>query len=81
MIKSIHDGGPAFPWLPPVSNPNAYAQFPSGIGMTLRDWFAGKALAGLLANPEATREFGPKDWAGCAYEQADAMIAVRGESK
>jgi len=40
MSKDI--GGPAFP----VSAPN-YTQF----GMTLRDYFAAKALLGLIAEP------------------------------
>jgi hypothetical protein len=42
--------------------------------MTLRDYFAGQALAGMLADPnvgtaEATAE--------CAYHMADAMLAGR----
>jgi len=46
-------------------------------GMTLRDYFAGQALAGWLAS------FGPDDAvkpAGCAefaYEVADAMLEAR----
>jgi hypothetical protein len=47
-------------------------------GMTLRDWFAGQALTGLIAHPN-----GPagqwKDAAEQAYEAADAMIEARGE--
>lgn len=44
-------------------------------GMTLRDWFAGQALQGLMAH------FGPADGfidAGiCAYKLAAAMIEAR----
>jgi hypothetical protein len=46
--------------------------------MTLRDYFAGQALAGLWANPRedyagTTRE----DKAVESYRQADAMLAAR----
>ena len=57
------DGGPAFP--------QTYAP-----GMSLRDWFAGQALAGLSAN----RDWGDIEWDGvvrAAYDAADAMIAER----
>ena len=43
-------------------------------GMTLRDWFAGQALAGML-----DRAYGIKCEiiAARSYEMADAMIAAR----
>ena len=44
-------------------------------GMTLRDWFAGQALAGLLSSG------GSASWeqdAANAYQAADAMIQARG---
>jgi hypothetical protein len=72
--KQINDGGPAFPkvgqavdfgngWLEPQS------------GMTLRDWFAGQALVGLvsLQRPDA----GITSDALTAYVFADAMIQAR----
>jgi hypothetical protein len=46
-------------------------------GMTLRDWFAGQALAGLLANPDEQAKYGHP--ARDAYQIADSMLAVRGE--
>jgi hypothetical protein len=45
----INDGGPAFP----VTNPAIHEAH----GMTLRDWFAGQALAGYNAHPTAEFSF------------------------
>jgi hypothetical protein len=45
-----------------------------GSGMTLRDYFAAKAMQGLLADP-STPEI--MDIAGAAYEVADAMMKAR----
>ena len=55
-------GGPAFP-VPEA----AYA------GMTLRDYFAAKALTGLLMRPESD-EHGDPELATQAYGLADAML-------
>jgi hypothetical protein len=66
MSAQIDDGGPAFP--------NNDAHGCAYAGMTLRDWFAGQALAGLLANGGAV------SWEGDAtnaYTVADAMIEAR----
>jgi hypothetical protein len=51
-------------------------------GMTLRDWFAGQALDGLLAGAnEFEAEFNHEDpairFAWLAYRYADAMLFVR----
>lgn len=50
-------------------------------GMTLRDYFAAKALAAMLANPDkegANRgRNGVALFAGFAYEYADAMLLAR----
>ena len=59
------------------------AAFPSVIdgyiqdGMTLRDYFAAKAMQGLMANSETNRAWGVYDNARYAYEQADAMMQAR----
>jgi hypothetical protein len=47
-------------------------------GMTLRDWFAGQALMGLMAsrNP-LTPRFHSTDDAAYVYGVADAMLAAR----
>ena len=76
-----NDGGPAFPQLQrsetyeandgcKVSTHESYG------GMSLRDWFAGQALAGLVA---ATDRDGSKEvYAMDAYDLADAMLKIRG---
>lgn len=46
-------------------------------GMSLRDWFAGQALAGTLAFPIPGGEKKPENAARYAYEYADAMLAER----
>lgn len=50
-------------------------------GMTLRDYFAGQALVGLLAGERAAGSYHERmvdsDTAERAYEFADAMIAER----
>lgn len=47
-------------------------------GMTLRDWFAGKAMQGLLAQSQGTAIASPVETAAVyAYAMADAMLAER----
>ena len=59
---TINDGGPAFP----VDRSH---------GMTLRDWFAGQALAGLVSYVVEGATF--ENVAEDAYKAADAMLAAR----
>lgn len=78
-MKQINDGGPAFP--ADIQHYDAvrgeWEEAPPQ-GMSLRDWFAGMAMQGLLANTFAqTTETKAKTFAGSAYEFADAMIKVR----
>src|SRR5690606_29234698 len=50
MTDNIKDGGPAFPL--PVEDLQCRFRFESGYGgMTLRDYFAAKAMAALIAEP------------------------------
>jgi len=44
-------------------------------GLTIRDWFAAKALTGLLADSEQAGS--PQDFARLAYQHADAMLSAR----
>ena len=71
-MSKIEDGGPAYP-IPSDPRPGAYEAHP---GMSLRDWFAGQALAGMIARyftGEQRHAYAAND----AYKFADAMIAAR----
>ena len=46
-------------------------------GMSLRDYFAGQALTGWMASPDASGSY--DDAAFQCYKYADAMIKARGE--
>jgi len=49
-------------------------------GMTLRDYFAAKAMQGLIASPRGTpdgRDATDTYYAKCAYLVADAMMKAR----
>jgi hypothetical protein len=54
-------------------------------GMTLRDYFAAKAMQGFHANTNSdqleteTYEEYVSDLARCAYQQADAMLKARND--
>lgn len=80
MSEPINDGGPAFPVLNSGYNTVSKKWEPIGpIGMSLRDWFAGQALAGLMANPEygGTAE----EAAVYSLKASDAMLAAREKGK
>lgn len=59
----------AFPWM-------IEGEFMSP-GMTLRDWFAGQALAGWMSSFTPDCGVKAKNCAELAYELADAMLAAR----
>lgn len=106
MNKPIDDGGPAFAAPEQIADTinrdlAAEMAFPGRrfesrqywTGMTLRDYFAAKALQGLIAEPPHDRftatvcEIGPKptedepgNFAKAAYLLADAMLKARKES-
>lgn len=65
------DGGPAFPETIAIT-PSGDV-YPGYHGMTLRDWFAGQALAGMVAREcDAAPVY--------AYFLADAMLAERAKA-
>lgn len=71
-------GGSAFPVLDYTFEANDCTyKHESKEGMTLRDYFAAKAMQGLLS-ADSTFQIKSEDAAKIAYHQADAMIAERG---
>ena len=69
MDGKIDDGGPAFPC------DDFYRHgYVGHAGMSLRDWFAGQVLAGLLADSSVTNISEAVD---SAYTTANAMLARR----
>ena len=71
---SKETGGPAFPGNKKVDFGDGHAEIQHTPGMTLRDYFAAKAMQSLLiSGPELTY----KETAERAYIMADAMIEER----
>ena len=77
MAKATDNGGPAFP--------HSYAQAAGGLnGMSLRDWFAGMALQGMLSSEIYMREIdvaaesfvGDDDWRPTDAQKKRAQINV-----
>jgi len=46
-------------------------------GMTLRDYFAAKAMQAMLAHPNSKETAPPQTYASAAYCMADAMLEAR----
>ena len=67
MSDKINNGGPAFPQ---IDNSGQ-----NGEGMSLRDWFAGQAIA--WAGMKEWASYDEKHAAERAYRLADAMLAAR----
>ena len=67
-MSNINTGGPAFP----LETSTAF-QNP---GMTLRDYFAAKAMQGICASGP-THEWSNNRLAAEAYDLADAMLKAR----
>ena len=75
-MSSINDGGPAFPCEEQIRCNGEVVDTRKFTGMSLRDYFAGQALAGLCAS----------QWGGLqkvdtfverSFEMADAMLKAR----
>lgn len=69
-MSNEQDGGTAFPIIHPDGMGVQY------FGMSLRDYFAAKALQGFCADPNTAGDKRADIVAEC-YELADAMLAAR----
>jgi hypothetical protein len=67
----LNKGGSAFPYT--VAN-GAKSVDP---GMTLRDYFAAKAMQALMSRPEHAHFAGSAHYAQASYVMADAMLKAR----
>lgn len=74
-MSAINNGGPAFPI--PLNDGQSWVGMNEFDGMTLRDYFAAKAMQGFAADPNAAWTAGANGMARCAYEWADAMLKAR----
>ena len=71
MSKKTDNGGPAFPSEQGSTEDGTWNQTYEP-GMSVRDWFAGHALTGILEGGVADRS--PEKVAADAYSFADAML-------
>ena len=69
-MTAKNDGGPAFPVY------DDHGQYVNGGGMTLRDYFAGRAMQSYLLDKDRD-SFTFEQWAQASYEMADAMLKAR----
>ena len=74
-MSNKDNGGPAFPVTPENYDQSGYC----GEGMTIRDYFAAKAMQSLVAMSDGYthRQDQIKPMCADAYAWADAMIAER----
>jgi hypothetical protein len=81
-MNNTNTGGPAFPQSDRVVTALSIS---NSQGMTLRDYFAAKALQGLLANPKLSNEIlkhggAASGWIeDSAWAFGDAMLKARAE--
>ena len=74
-MSKIETGGPAFPTLDYI-RPDKIATNQGG--MTLRDYFAAKAMQAYLSGPDRD-DFSICSWAKVSYNIADAMLEARNQ--
>jgi len=87
MSNSVNDGGPAFPI--PLESGQTWQAMGLCDGMTLRDYFAAKAMQGFCANPAVFAHNDRSGWGlvNCTesqlvdicYGMAGLMIEQRGK--
>lgn len=78
MSNTNTNGGPAF--TVPLQPGQGWQGMAPCDGMTLRDYFAAKAMQSYLLDKDHG-SFTFEQWAQASYEMADAMLKARGDSK
>jgi hypothetical protein len=68
-MSAANTGGPAFPLM--------FTHATTQYGMTLRDYFAAKAMQGMFASGNLPKSVQNDELASVAYEFADAMLKAR----
>jgi hypothetical protein len=77
MSDEVKDGGPAFPFGENrYDGGNHYLGKQYAPGMSLRDWFAGQALAHMVSGSAVELPSWQHVAAAC-YDAADAMLSAR----
>ena len=71
---SAGNGGPAFPLPRDVA---LVAGLQESHGMTLRDYYAAKAMQAMLSSPNCPMKLEESELAAQAYMTADAMLKAR----
>jgi hypothetical protein len=73
-MSNTNTGGPAFPheYFDKQLNQGRVMH-----GMTLRDYFAAKAMQAFCSDPDWRQDMMPDETAFAAYKQADAMLKAR----
>jgi hypothetical protein len=81
-MSEIKDGGPAFPLTGTQWNPDRDAYEVSSVsdGMTLRDYFAAKAMDACVSAVPHDSAFDVDNVARFSYTMADAMLRARSQS-
>jgi hypothetical protein len=76
---NAHENPPAFPQ--PKFDNFGHGDAPDAPGMSLRDWFAGQALASIMQDRNIwdCNENERHDVARRMFQWADAMLAARGD--
>jgi hypothetical protein len=75
MSNEQEDGGPAFPFV----ETDLVCGHRFDPGMSLRDYFAAKAMQAMLSIEQVHLNYGETEIAVWSYQQADAMLKIRKE--
>jgi hypothetical protein len=77
VLKRMVDGGEAMKDIPAFPNEGFNGWGSPQEGMTLRDYFAAKAMQGWLANSQTSYDASYEKLAEIFYGMADAMMKAR----